>query len=143
MRTCVRDKTADDLTHISCLSIPDVTSLASLARWVLPCARCARECPLGARWVYNKAPPLFTLGLCLQHVGCKQSPKRWGQSGKGARCAPLGLFIGYGVHTKGARVGSSQGRWRALGKSLKCCPRSLARPRPALYPCTFCKHPYA
>ena len=25
------------------------------------------------------------------------------------------LADGYGVHTKGARVGSSQGRWRALG----------------------------
>lgn len=57
-----------------------------------------------------------------------------GQSGKGARCAPLGLFIGYGVHTKGLGVGSSHVRCRALGKSLKCCPRSLSRPRSALYP---------
>ena len=53
------------------------------------------------------------------------------------------LADGYGVHTKGARVGSGVGRWRAPHQSLKCCPRSLARPRPALYPCTFCKHPYA
>ena len=106
-------------------------------------SRMPAGCPLAARWVYIKAPPLFTLGLCLQHRRCNQSPKRRGQSGKGARCAPLGLFIGYGADTIGIRVGSFQGRWRALGKTLKCCPRSLARPRSALYPCAYCISPYA
>lgn len=47
MRTCVREKTADDLTHNSCLSIPDVTSLATLARW----CSIALAALANARWV--------------------------------------------------------------------------------------------
>ena len=161
MRTCVREKTANNLTHISCLSIPDVTSLAALARWVLPCARYARECPLGARWVLvgcNKAPPLFhapSAPLCRPgRVGARKPVKRRagpfalfvrrrGQRGKGRQCPPLVFFIGYGVCTKVLGVGSAVVRCRALRQSLQVLPRSLARPRQHLYPQAFCIHPYA
>ena len=34
-------------------------------------------------------------------------------------------------------------RFRILRKSLKCCPRALARSRSALYPSFYCRHSYA
>lgn len=47
MRTCVRDKKADDMDHYSSLSIPGVTSLAALARW----CSLALAALANARWV--------------------------------------------------------------------------------------------
>ena len=45
----------------------------------------------------KKRPHFSHWALAYGARSSSKSPKRWGQSGKGARCAPLGVFIGYGV----------------------------------------------
>ena len=59
----------------------------------LSCRHCARM-PVDD----NKKRPRSSLwAFAFGARSSSKSPKRRGQSGKGARCAPLGLFIGYGA----------------------------------------------